>query len=86
MDLNRDAAELLENIMKSARGKTAVVAFGNPYIGTQIPGVETYLCTFSNTPTSAIALVKAIFGEIPIHGRLPVTIPGIGQRGTGLDR
>ena len=86
VDLNRDAAELLENIMKSARDKTAVVAFGNPYIGTQIPGVETYLCTFSNTPTSAIALVKAIFGEIPIHGRLPVTIPGIGQRGTGLDR
>ena len=86
VDLNQSAAQLLENIMKSARDKTAVVAFGNPYIGTQIPGVGTYLCTFSNTPTSAISLAKALFGEIPIHGRLPVTIPGIAKRGEGLDR
>jgi beta-N-acetylhexosaminidase len=86
VDLNQSAAQLLENIMKSARDKTAVVAFGNPYIGTQIPGVGTFLCTFSNTPTSAISLAKALFGEIPIHGRLPVTIPGIAKRGEGLDR
>ena len=86
VDLNQSAAELLENIMKSAHDKTAVVAFGNPYIGTQIPDVGTYLCTFSNTPSSAISLAKALFGEIPIHGRLPVTIPGVAQRGAGQDR
>jgi beta-N-acetylhexosaminidase len=84
--LDQSAAQLLATILKTSANKTIVAAFGNPYIGTQIPGVETYLCTFSNTSVSAISLVKALFGEIPIHGRLPVTIPGIAQRGVGLDR
>ena len=84
--LDQGAAQLLANIVKSAGNKTVVVAFGNPYIGAEIPGIGAYLCTFSNTSGSAISLVDALFGEIPIHGRLPVTIPGMAQRGSGLDR
>jgi len=84
--LNQNAAQLLDNIMNSARDKTIVVAFGNPYIGTQIQNMGTYLCTFSNTPTSAIALAKALFGEISIQGRLPVTIPSVAQRSAGMSR
>jgi beta-N-acetylhexosaminidase len=85
-NLDQGAAQLLANIVKSAGNKTVVVAFGNPYIGAEIPGIGAYLCTFSNTSGSAISLVDALFGEIPIHGRLPVTIPGMAQRGAGLDR
>jgi beta-N-acetylhexosaminidase len=85
-NLDQGAAQLLANIVKSAGNKTIVVAFGNPYIGAEIPGIGAYLCTFSNTPGSATSLVNALFGEIPIHGRLPVTIPGMAQRGSGLDR
>jgi beta-N-acetylhexosaminidase len=44
------------------------------------------MCSFSNAPTSELSAVKALFGEIAIHGRLPVTIAGIADRGTGLDR
>ncbi|HEX4320481.1 MAG TPA: glycoside hydrolase family 3 N-terminal domain-containing protein, partial [Acidobacteriaceae bacterium] len=84
--LDQGGAQLLANIVKSAGDRTIVAAFGNPYIGSQVPGIGTYLCTFSNTATSAASLVKAIFGEIPIHGRLPVTIPDMAQRGAGLDR
>lgn len=86
VDLDRNAAQLLADIVKTAASKTVVAAFGNPYIGTQIPGIGTYVCTFSDTPTSAVSLVRALFGEIPIHGRLPVTLPGLAQRGSGLDR
>jgi beta-N-acetylhexosaminidase len=86
VDLDQNAAQLLADILKTAAGKTVVTAFGNPYIGTQIPGIQTYLCTFSDTPGSAVSLVRALFGEIPIHGRLPVTLPGLAQRGAGLDR
>ena len=35
---------------------------------------------------SETAAVKAIFGEIPIGGHLPVTIPGIAKRGEGIVR
>jgi beta-N-acetylhexosaminidase len=33
-----------------------------------------------------VAAVKALFGEIPIRGHLPVTIPNVAQRGVGLER
>ena len=35
---------------------------------------------------TAAAPAKALFGEIPFLGRLPVTIPGFAQRGTGMDQ
>ncbi len=79
-------SQLLASIAKTAGNKTIVVAFGNPYIGVGVSGIQTYICTFSNTPVSASSLASALFGETPIHGRLPVTIPGLAQVGAGLDR
>ncbi len=57
---------------------------GNPYIAAQFPELQTYLCTFSNAQVSEISAVKAMFGEIPMPGRLPITIPNIANRGAGL--
>ena len=84
--LDTAPAELLTSIAKTAGNKTIFTAFGNPYTGVNVPGIETYICTFSNVPTSARALVHALFAEIPISGHLPVTLPGIATRGTGLTR
>src|SRR5271165_6445888 len=78
------SAVLLHDVLRTAAGKTIVVAMGNPYIAAQIPEVQTYLCTFSNAQVSELSAVKAMFGEIPMPGRLPVTIPGIASRGAGL--
>jgi beta-N-acetylhexosaminidase len=50
------------------------------------PAIQNYVCAFSNASVSETAAVKAIFGEIPIGGRLPVTIPGIASRGQGIER
>jgi beta-N-acetylhexosaminidase len=69
-----------------AAQKTAVVAVGNPYLASDFPKIENYICTFSNASVSEVAAVKALFGEIPIGGHLPVTIPNIAQRGTGMER
>lgn len=83
-------AEGMGNLLSSLIGqygaKTAVVAMGNPYFGSDYPQILTYLCTFSNATVSEISAVKALFGEIPIHGHLPVTIPGMSQRGAGIER
>jgi len=35
---------------------------------------------------SEIAAVKALFGESAIRGHLPVSIPAIAARGTGIER
>jgi beta-N-acetylhexosaminidase len=77
---------LLQQVLDRATAKTVVVAMGNPYLAADFPKIETYMCTFSNATVSEIGAVKALFGEIPIRGRLPVSIPNVAQRGTGLER
>ena len=75
---------LLHQVVESAAAKTVVVAMGNPYIAGQVPEVQNYLCTFSDAEVSELSAAKALFGEIPTPGRLPVTIPGVAARGAGL--
>lgn len=67
-------------------GKAPVVlaSLGNPYLVRSFANASAYLTTFSPTPTSETALAKALFGEIPITGHLPVTIPGIAKLGDGI--
>ncbi len=77
---------LLQQVLDHAAAKTAVVAMGNPYLASDFPKIENYMCTFSNATVSEVAAVKALFGEIAIGGHLPVTIPNIAQRGVGLER
>ena len=78
------SAVLLHEVLRIAAGKTVVAAMGNPYIAAQFPEIQTYLCTFSNAQVSELSAVKAMFGEVPMPGHLPVTIPNIANRGAGL--
>jgi beta-N-acetylhexosaminidase len=77
---------LLRDLLEHAGQRTIVLALGNPYLAAGFSGIQTYLCTFSSVPVSESSAIKALFGEIPIGGRLPVDIPGIAPRGAGLDR
>jgi beta-N-acetylhexosaminidase len=78
--------KLLEQLLDHAAEKTAVVAMGNPYLASDFPKIETYMCTFSNATVSEVGAIKALFGEIPIRGHLPVTIPNVARRGAGIER
>src|SRR6202030_2231450 len=77
---------LLQQLLDRAAEKTAVVAMGNPYLAADFPKIQNYMCTFSNATVSEIAAIKALFGEIAIRGHLPVSIPNVAQRGTGIER
>lgn len=69
-----------------ATGKpVALVSMGNPYLIRAFPGVRAYLAAFSTSAPSETAVVKALFGDTPVTGRLPVTIPDIAPLGAGLD-
>ena len=63
-----------------------LISLGDPYLIRQLSFFPTYLCTYSHVSTSQRAAVKALFGEIPLDGRLPVSIPGIAERNSGLRR
>jgi beta-N-acetylhexosaminidase len=68
-----------------ASGKPVIMtALGNPYLLRSFPEVAAYLATFSSVPPSERAAVKALFGEMPITGKLPVSIPGFAAVGEGL--
>jgi beta-N-acetylhexosaminidase len=77
---------VLQSLLEKAHEKTVVVAMGSPYIAADYPQIENYLCAYSHVTVSETAVVRALFGEIPIQGHLPVTIPGFAERGTGIQR
>jgi beta-N-acetylhexosaminidase len=72
------------NALLSGTAPVAMISLGNPYLVRSFPNVKTYVATFSTAATSETAAVKAMFGEIPISGHLPVTIPGIAKYGDGI--
>jgi beta-N-acetylhexosaminidase len=77
---------LLAAVLDRAAERTVVLAMGNPYVIEDFPAIQNYVCAFSNVTVSETAAIKALFGEIPIGGHLPVTIPGVASRGDGLER
>ena len=69
----------------AAKGKPiALISLGNPYLLRSFPNVAAYLATFSTVPPSEIAAVRALWGEVSIRGRMPVTIPGLAAYGAGI--
>jgi beta-N-acetylhexosaminidase len=74
----------IEKLTNSPTPVVFVSVGSNPYLLSQFPKVAAYLATFSLTPPSETAAVKALFGEIPITGHLPVSIPGFAALGDGI--
>ncbi len=71
--------------------KPIVVAFGNPYFLQQIQGVPAYVVAWGGFAPSQSAAARALLGDAPITGKLPITIPlTAGKRaaefGAGLSR
>jgi beta-N-acetylhexosaminidase len=66
--------------------KPAIVAcFGSPYLAARFPEAKTWLAVFSNVDVAQRAAIRAMFGQVPIGGRIPVTVPGVVDRGAGMD-
>ncbi len=68
-----------------------VVAFGNPYFFQQVKGVPAYLVAWGGFAPSQSAAARALLGDAPITGKLPITIPMAGGSriavyGVGLNR
>jgi beta-N-acetylhexosaminidase len=60
------------------------VAFGNPYLVQHLPAFDTWLCAYVSTDVVERAAAAALRGQVPIVGRLPVTIPEIAPAGGGV--
>lgn len=83
VDLDPGHAELVRRI---AAGGTPVivVSFGSPYFLRHFPDVDAYLCMYRNTPQTQEMAARALFGEMDLRGKLPVSMPGLYPAGHGL--
>ena len=64
----------------------AVVAFGSPYLIRQFPAVKNYVVTYAIEEVAQTAAARALFGEVPFRGKLPVNIPNLFELGSGISR
>jgi beta-N-acetylhexosaminidase len=56
------------------RAPHVAISFGNPYLVREVPALRTYLCAYGVQPVLQVAGARAVFGEAPITGKLPVTL------------
>jgi beta-N-acetylhexosaminidase len=86
MGLSAAQAALLARVAGDPAKPFAAVAFGSPYVGEVAPELPAVLLAYETGDAPEAAAVRALTGEAPIGGRLPVAIPGLYPAGHGLDR
>jgi len=64
----------LVNALLLSGAPVIVYAVGTPYDIAYFPSASTFITGYDYQPVSHHAAVRAMFGEIPITGKLPVTI------------
>ncbi len=72
----------------AARRKQPLVAayFGSPYAAVATPAVPAMLLTYDFGDAAELAVVRALAGEIPVRGTLPVALSDAWPVGFGLQR
>lgn len=83
VDLEPRFIELIKKLSTQPR-PVVVISFGSPYFLRHFPDVDVYLCAYRYAQEAQQAAARALFGLVPIVGRLPVSIPGCFPRGHGL--
>src|SRR5690348_3672087 len=79
VDVPAEQAALAEKLYYN--GKPVItVGFGSPYLVEHFPQAETWLAAFGISDVAQISVARALFGEIPVRGHLPVTIPGVDMK------
>jgi beta-N-acetylhexosaminidase len=79
-----DAGARALNAVIAAKLPVIGISFGNPYLLQNFPGLRTYLVAYGDMPSLQHAVARALMGEIDVTGRLPISLPGLYARGTGI--
>jgi beta-N-acetylhexosaminidase len=85
VDLEPKHAALVKYFAAQESGPAVVaVSFGSPYFLRHFPEVEGYVCMYRNTPETQQIAARALFGEMEVGGKLPVSLPGLYPIGHGI--
>ena len=89
MDLDAPLVKLLGDLARSTASTPRpmiAVFFGNPYVPAGIPTLPAVLLTYDFYDLAEASAVRALIGDAPIGGKLPIGIPGMFEAGWGLVR
>jgi len=62
------------------------IFFGNPYVALTLPELPAMLLTYDFYDLAERSAARALAGDAPITGRLPIGLAGLGDAGFGLMR
>lgn len=82
--LNEKHATMVKNLAEK-EVPTIVISFGSPYFLRDFPDINGYMCAYRYSDEAQITAAAALFGEIHIRGRLPVSLPGLYPAGHGIE-
>jgi beta-N-acetylhexosaminidase len=89
MDLAPPLQALLQQFAKmtsSSKKPFVTVFFGNPYAAMFLRDVPAMILTYDFYDRAETSAVRALAGEAPIGGKLPIALPGMFEAGAGLTR
>ena len=89
MDLAAPLVKLLGDVARATASTPRpliTVFFGNPYVPAAIPTLPAVLLTYDFYDLAELSAVRAVAGDAPITGHLPIGIPGVANAGFGLVR
>lgn len=89
MDLAPPVTRLLQDLARGAAGRQVPMVatlFGNPYVAAALPDLPAVMLTYDFYDRAEMSAVKALAGEAPIAGKLPIALPGLFPMGHGLER
>jgi beta-N-acetylhexosaminidase len=69
-----DVQESLLGTLTHHDGPFVFALFGSPYLLNSIPDLPSYALAYEFYPDAEAAMVRALFGEIPFQGKLPVAV------------
>jgi beta-glucosidase-like glycosyl hydrolase len=89
LDLAPQVIELLQDLTRDTERTMrpfVAVFFGNPYTPMFVPDIPAMLLTYDFSDYAEQSAVKALAGEMPITGKLPISMPGAFAIGHGMTR
>src|SRR5258708_648198 len=71
---------------RSRRARCCLRFLRIPNLIERFPQAETWLAAFGISDVAQISVARALFGQIPVRGHLPVTVPGVNLKaGFGME-
>ena len=78
-----NGAAILRELIASNK-KVIGISFGNPYILSSFPQMKTYVVAYGDMSSLQRAAARSILGLQDTTGKLPISLPGLYPRGTGI--